>query len=81
MSISDKPYMQSLGLVASIVKKTGYALLALFMIFLAVMTYRYGGGFSDWKAIVVMVTMLAMAVLVGRIGFETSTLPVIGSSK
>jgi hypothetical protein len=55
--------------VLQTVKQVGYALLALFMLFLAVMTYRYGGGFSDWKAIAVIITMLALFALILRMGF------------
>jgi hypothetical protein len=53
-------------------KRVGYLLLALFMLFLAIMTYRYGGGFSDWKAITVIITMLALFGLVGWMGFGST---------
>lgn len=70
-----------LNRVGIILKKVGYAALALFMVFLAVMTYRYGGGFADVKAVIVMITMLAMAVLVGRLGFDLGTLRGSDSTK
>ena len=81
MAVKDRTFWQSLSVVLSTIKKIGYVLLTLFMLFLAFMTYRYGGGFSDWKAIVVMITMIAMAILVGRIGFETDVNPFTRSTK
>lgn len=50
------------------VREVSYVLLALFNIFLAYMTYRYGGGFGDWQAVFVMVVMLLLAVLVLWLG-------------
>lgn len=38
------------------------------MLFLAFMTYRHGGGVSDWKTVVTIVTLLVLAVVVGRLG-------------
>lgn len=81
MAVKDRPFWQSLSVVLGAIKKTGYVLLTLFMLFLAFMTYQYGGGFSDWKAIVVMITMIAMAILVGRIGFDTNVVSLTRSTK
>jgi hypothetical protein len=58
--------------VIAVMKRVGYLLLAVFMLFLAIMTYRHGGGFSDWKAIAVIVTMLALFGLIGWMGFGST---------
>lgn len=43
----------------------GYALLALFMLFLAYMTYRYGGGLADWKSIITITALTMMFFITG----------------
>jgi len=57
------------ALVKTSARAVGYAALALFLLFVAIMTYRYGGGFSDWKAVVVMLVMVWLSGLIAWMGF------------
>lgn len=60
------------------VREVSYLLLALFNLFLAYMTYRYGGGFGDWQAVVVIVVMLALAGLVMWLGLSERIRELLG---
>lgn len=64
--------------IARKVREVSYLLLALFNLFLAYMTYRYGGGFGDWQAVVVIVVMLALAGLVMWLGLSERIRELLG---
>lgn len=49
----------------------GYALLTIFMLFLAYMTYQYGGGLADWKSIVTIAALMMMFFITGRLTVTT----------
>lgn len=49
----------------------GYGLLSLFMLFLAYMTYQYGGALSDWKSIVTILALVMMFVITGRLAIAS----------
>ncbi|WP_232700748.1 hypothetical protein [Halobacterium wangiae] len=43
----------------------GYGLLTLFMLLLTYLTYRYGGGFADWKSVVTILSLAMIAFITG----------------
>lgn len=52
------------------VREVSYVLLALFNLFVAYMTFKRGGGFGDWQAVVVMLVMVLLASLVLWLGLQ-----------
>jgi ABC-type Co2+ transport system permease subunit len=49
----------------------GYGFLTLFMAALSYLTYRFGGGFADWKSVVTIAALVAMIFVTGWL-FVTS---------
>lgn len=51
-------------------REASYVLLAVFNIFLAFMTHQRGGGFEDWKAVVVIVVLVLLSGLLLWLGLN-----------
>ena len=54
-----------------VLKMILYGGLSLTMLILAYTTYLHGGGFSDWQAMAVILSMLGLFTLIARIGVES----------
>ena len=53
------------------VKLVGYLFITTFLLYLTYMTYVHGGKFSSWQSMIVIPALLALALLVLRLGISS----------